>query len=105
MSKEPRAELDKLIAALEHHLEVALSLDGDVEDSPALDEAEENLRDAFFTYDDALFTDTGVELPFDILEDEDEEDEDDVDEYDDDDDDDEDDYLDEGELEGFDLDD
>ena len=100
-----RAELDKLIAALERHFEVAASLDGNVEDSPVLDDAEEALRDAFFTYDDALFTDTGVELPFDILEDEDDDDDSD-DDYDEDvdEDDDDDDYLDEDDLEGFDLD-
>ena len=50
------------------------------------------LRDAFFTYDDILFTQLGVELPFDILDDSDEDDEDhDSDLGDDDDDEDDDD--------------
>ena len=47
--------------------------------------AEDRLADAFFTYDDILFTQLGVELPFDILEDIDEDD--DEDDYDDEDDD------------------
>ena len=107
--KNPRTELDNLIAALQRHLEVASAADSDLDDSPVLSDAEEKLRDAFFTYDDALFTATGVELPFDILEDDDEDyDDDDDDDFlddldDDDDDDDDNDYLDEGDLENFDL--
>lgn len=109
--RDPRTELDNLIAALQRHLEVASAADSDLDDSPVLSDAEEKLRDAFFTYDDALFTATGVELPFDILEDDDEDydDDDDDDDFlddlddDDDDDDDDNDYLDEGDLENFDL--
>ena len=94
-----------MIAALQRHLEVASAADSDLDDSPVLSDAEEKLRDAFFTYDDALFTATGVELPFDILEDDDEDYDDDDDFIDDldDDDDDDNDYLDEGDLENFDL--
>ena len=44
-----------------------------------IDAAEDELSDAFFTYDDALFTRLGVELPFDILDDADDEDDDDED--------------------------
>lgn len=103
--KNPRTELDNLIAALQRHLEVASAADGNLDDSPVLNDAEEKLRDAFFTYDDALFTATGVELPFDILEDDDEDYDDDNDDFldDDDEDEEEDDYLDEGDLENFDL--
>ena len=107
--KNPRTELDNLIATLQRHLEVASVADSDMDDSSVLSDAEEKLRDAFFTYDDALFTATGVELPFDILEDDDEEyddDEDDddfIDDLDDDDEEDDNDYLDEGDLEDFDL--
>ncbi|MCU9987455.1 DNA primase [Mobiluncus curtisii] len=102
--KNPRTELDNLIAALQRHLEVASVADSDMDDSSVLSDAEEKLRDAFFTYDDALFTATGVELPFDILEDDDEEYDDDfIDDLDDDDEDDDNDYLDEGDLEDFDL--
>lgn len=112
MSKDPRHALDNLIAALERHLEVAVSLEGEVEDSEVLVDAENKLRDAFFTYDDTLFTKTGAELPFDILDDEDLDDdsdeddldEDDLDDEDDfDDEDDDEDYLDEDDLEDFDL--
>ncbi|MCI6584371.1 MAG: DNA primase [Mobiluncus porci] len=115
MSKDPRHALDNLIAALERHLEIAVSLEGEVEDSEVLLDAENKLRDAFFTYDDTLFTMTGAELPFDILDDDDldEESDDDLDEDDleddlededdFDDDDDEDDYLGEDDLEDFDL--
>ncbi len=72
MNDDPRRDLDALIYALERHLEVALSLDNEDDDSDVLIDAENRLRDAFFTYDDTLFTQTGVELPFDILDDEDE---------------------------------
>lgn len=102
MSKEPRQDLEDLINALQRHFETAVSLEG-TEDSPLLGEAEENLRDAFFTYDDSLFTATGVELPFDIIADEDDKDDEEDEDYD------EDlfernpDYLDEDEIEGFDL--
>ncbi|WP_314567283.1 DNA primase, partial [uncultured Actinomyces sp.] len=60
----------------------------------ALEAAELALRDAFFTYDDILFTQLGVELPFDILDeiDEDDYDEDDED-YDDEDEDEDDDFI------------
>lgn len=72
MNDDPRRDLDALIYALDRHLEVALSLDNEDDDSDVLIDAENRLRDAFFTYDDTLFTQTGVELPFDILDDEDE---------------------------------
>ena len=83
MATDPRDALNRLIAAFENHFDAARS--GGV-DSPALEAAEERLRDAFFTYDDVLFTTHEVELPFDIVEDEDLEDED-FDEEDDDEDD------------------
>ncbi|WP_175955422.1 DNA primase [Schaalia sp. Marseille-Q2122] len=96
MATEPRKALDELIDAFRLHFEVANS-DVDVDSDELLD-AEERLSDAFFTYDDVLFTSLGVELPFDILDeddfDEDFDDEDDLDDLDDDDeDDDEDDDL------------
>lgn len=91
MATDPRDALNRLIAAFENHFDAARS--GGV-DSPALEAAEERLRDAFFTYDDVLFTTHEVELPFDIVEDEDLEDEDfeddDLDDEDEDDDEDDD---------------
>lgn len=85
MATDPRAALNRLIAALEQHFEAASTGD---EFSPAVIAAEDRLADAFFTYDDALFTAFGIELPLDIVDAD--EDEDDFDEEDFEDDDDED---------------
>ncbi len=74
MATDPRDALNRLIAAFEHHFDTAQA--GDRMDAHALEDAEERLRDAFFTYDDVLFTRLGVELPFDIVEEDDLEDED-----------------------------
>lgn len=87
MTNDPRSALNRLIAAFEAHLDAAATGD---ELSPAVVAAENALQDAFFTYDDALFTAYGIELPFDIVDSdsedgEDYEDEDD-DEFDEDDD-------------------
>ena len=103
MTNDPRSALNRLIAAFEAHLDAAATGD---EKSPAVVAAENALQDAFFTYDDVLFTAYGIELPFDTYDgdddddddiidiDDDDEDDDDVD-YDDDDEDDDDDYDDE----------
>lgn len=85
MTNDPRSALNRLIAAFEAHLDAATTGD---ELSPAVVMSEKALQDAFFTYDDALFTAYGIELPFDIVDsdgDDDEEDLDDDDDYDDDD--------------------
>ena len=87
MTGDARRALTRLLNAFENHFDIAR--DGDEADDAALEAAELALRDAFFTYDDILFTQLGVELPFDIL---DEIDEDDYDE-DDEDYDDEDDFI------------
>ena len=84
MNGDARRALTRLLNAFENHFDIAR--DGDEADDAALEAAELALRDAFFTYDDILFTQLGVELPFDILEDIDEDD--DEDDYDDDEDDD-----------------
>ena len=90
MTVDPRAALDRLVAALEAHYAAVLSKDGD--DDPAVDDAYDVLADAFEVYDDALGTEHGEATPFylaeeddedDDLEDEDEEDdEDDLDDED-----------------------
>ena len=86
MTGDARRALTRLLNAFESHFDIAR--DGDEADDAALEAAELALRDAFFTYDDILFTQLGVELPFDILEDIDEDDdEEDYDEEDDDEDD------------------
>ena len=92
MTTKPRLVLDQLIAAFENHYEVASS---DQVDEQALIDAEESLLDAFFTYDDVLFTQFEVELPFDlIVSDEEDEDEDFDDDEDDEEVDDDDEFVD-----------
>lgn len=87
MTRDARRALTRLLNAFENHFDIAR--DGDEADDAALEAAELALRDAFFTYDDILFTQLGVELPFDILDDSDDEDEED--DYDDEEEDEEDD--------------
>ena len=72
MTGDARRALTRLLNAFENHFDIAR--DGDEADDAALEAAEMALRDAFFTYDDILFTQLGVELPFDILDDSDDED-------------------------------
>jgi hypothetical protein len=84
MANDPRAALDRLIAAFEAHYDaVAAAQDSD---APAVVAAANTLMDAFDTYDDALFTGFGVDTPFDIYSDDEDEDEDDDLEYEDEDD-------------------
>lgn len=92
MTGDPRRALTRLLNAFENHFDIAR--DGDEADDAALEAAELALRDAFFTYDDILFTQLGVELPFDILDDSDEDYEDDDSDFgNDDDDEDDDDFI------------
>lgn len=92
MTGDARRALTRLLNAFENHFDIAR--DGDEADDAALEAAELALRDAFFTYDDILFTQLGVELPFDILDDSDEDDEDDDSDFgNDDDDEDDDDFI------------
>ena len=77
MALHAREALNRLIAALEHHLDVAEK--SDAVQTPVLERSEDAVRDAFFTYDDALFTNYGLELPFEILDDDFDGDEDDED--------------------------
>ncbi len=87
MTRDARRALTRLLNAFENHFDIAR--DGDEADDAALEAAEMALRDAFFTYDDILFTQLGVELPFDILDDSDDEDDYDDEEEDEEEDDDE----------------
>ena len=96
MTRDARRALTRLLNAFENHFDIAR--DGDEADDAALEAAELALRDAFFTYDDILFTQLGVELPFDILDDSDDEDdyddeEEDEEEDDDDEDEEDDDFI------------
>ena len=78
MTEESGLALERLIAAFHEHYLIARA--GDQADAESLVAAEEVLRDAFFTYDDELFTRFGVELPFDLLDDEFDDEEDDLEE-------------------------
>ena len=104
MTSDPRAALDRLVAALEAHLQAASRRTGEAD--PAVVSAYQTLADAFETYDEALYAAYDEVTPFVLYEDaedseddldddddEDEEDEDDDDE-DEDEDEDEDDDLD-----------
>ncbi len=101
MTTEPRAALDRLIAALEAHLDAASKRAGEAD--PAVVAAYQTLADAFETYDESLYDAFDEVTPFvlyddaeDALAGEDEDDDledidDDLDDYEDDDEDDEDD--------------
>jgi len=78
MTADPRAALTSLVAALERHLEVASSRRDP--DDPAVVSAAEELTDAFFDYDEALFEATRVTTPLDGPYDEDDDDDEDDDE-------------------------
>lgn len=78
MTVDPRAALDRLVAALEAHYAAVVSKSDD--DDPAVDDAYDVLADAFEVYDDALGTVHGEATPFYLGEDDDE----DLDEEDDD---------------------
>ena len=77
MATDPRAALDRFIAALEAHHEAAL--DSKDPDAPMVESAANAVEDAFFTYDDALYRHSGVGVPLEAYGDDD-------DDYDDDDD-------------------
>lgn len=88
MTADPRAALDRLVAALEAHFDAIVSRRTD--DDPRVDDAYDVLADAFEVYDDALATVHGEITPFVLEEEEDDDDDDDSDDSDRDDDDDDD---------------
>ncbi|WP_354507291.1 primosomal protein [Oerskovia enterophila] len=83
MTADPRAALDRFIAALEAHYTAVAARRG--EDDPAVDDAYYVLADAYEVYDEALAQVHGEATPFYLAEDDDDDegDEDD-DEHDDD---------------------
>ena len=100
MTVDPRAALDRFVAALEAHFHAVSTRRTD--DDPAVDDAYDVLADAFEAYEDALARVYSETMPVGLLDDDDaDEDEDD----DEDDDDLEDDDLDEDDLDEDDLDD
>ncbi|MFC8731250.1 primosomal protein [Luteimicrobium sp. NPDC057192] len=80
MTADPRAALDRLVAALEAHYNAIAARRRD--DDPAVDDAYDVLADAFEVYDEAVLQSFGEVLPFALVEDDDE-DEDDDDHHDD----------------------
>ncbi|HRA50614.1 primosomal protein [Actinotalea sp.] len=84
MTVDPRAALDRLLAALEAHFHAVSTRRGD--DDPAVDDAYDVLADAFEVYDDAMVRVHGETLPFFLADDADDadelDDEDDIDEDD-----------------------
>jgi len=83
MTVDPRAALDRLVAALEAHFHAVGTRRAD--DDPAVDDAYDVLADAFEVYEDSLARVHGETLPFGLLDDdadEEGEDEDDIDEDD-----------------------
>jgi hypothetical protein len=79
MTADPRAALDRFVAALEGHFHAVESRRSD--EDPAVDEAYEVLADAFEVYEDALAQVYTEVTPFylDDDEDDDDEEEDDLD--------------------------
>lgn len=78
MTVDPRAALDRFIAALEAHYSAVVTRRGD--DDPKVDDAFDILDDAFEVYDESLAVTHGELLPFSNIEDDDDDYEDDEDE-------------------------
>ncbi|MET3974271.1 primosomal protein [Cellulosimicrobium sp. TH-20] len=77
MTADPRAALDRFIAALEAHYNAVAARRG--EDDPAVDDAYYVLGDAFEVYDEALGQVHGEATPFYLAEEDDDEDDEDDD--------------------------
>ena len=67
MATDPRLALVRLVDALENFHEIASSTDDP--EASAVFEAADRLSDAYIVYDDVMFTQYGVELPFDLFDD------------------------------------
>jgi len=78
MTVEPRAALDRLVAALEAHHHAVATRRSD--DDPAVDDAYDVLADAYEVYEDSLATVFGEVTPFYLADEMDDDDEDDEDE-------------------------
>jgi hypothetical protein len=83
MTSDPRAALDRLVAALEAHLQAASRRTGEAD--PSVVSAYQTLADAFETYDEALYAAYDEVTPFVLYEDAEDAD-DDLDDDDEDDD-------------------
>ncbi|MDP9805526.1 hypothetical protein J2S70_000108 [Trueperella bonasi] len=104
MANETHVAFERLIFALQEFNAVAISAH-DPED-PSVISAADALADAYTLYDDAIYTQYGVDTPLDTYDDfDDDHDDDDLDDDFDDDDDDEDDFADDEYDDDFDDDD
>jgi hypothetical protein len=103
MTTEPRAALDRLIAALEAHLSAASHRQGEAD--PAVVSAYQTLADAFESYDESLYDAYDEVTPFVLYDDAEDALADDEIEDDEEDEDLEDDDLDEDDLDDEDLED
>lgn len=74
MTVDPRAALDRLLAALEAHYHAVSTRRA--EDDPAVDDAYDVLADAFEVYEESLVKTLGETLPFGLLDDDDDDDDD-----------------------------
>ena len=92
MTTDPRAALDRLVAALEAHLNAASRRHGEAD--PAVVAAYQTLAEAFEAYDEALYDSFDEVTPFVLYDDAEDADEDEDDELDEDD-------LDDGDDEEF----
>ncbi len=81
MTVDPRAALDRLLAALEAHFHAVASRRGETD--PGVDDAYDVLADAFEVYDDALVQVYAETLPFYLADEDGEDDEDSDDDLDD----------------------
>jgi hypothetical protein len=80
MTVEPRAALDRLIAALEAHHHAVATRRSD--DDPAVDDAYDVLADAYEVYEESLATVFGEVTPFYLADEVDDDEDDDEDEDD-----------------------
>lgn len=82
MTVEPRAALDRLVAALEAHHHAVATRRSD--DDPAVDDAYDVLADAYEVYEESLATVFGEVTPFYLADeiDDDEDDDEDLDDID-----------------------
>ncbi|HMO10120.1 MAG TPA: primosomal protein [Actinotalea sp.] len=97
MTVDPRAALDRFLAALEAHHHAVSTKRAD--DDPTVDDAYDVLADAFEVYDDAMLRVHGESLPFFLADDDSDDDDSDEDDLD------EDDLDDDEDLDGVDLED
>ena len=81
MTSDPRAALDRLVAALEAHLQAASRRTGEAD--PSVVSAYQTLADAFETYDEALYAAYDEVTPFVLYEDAEDADDDGEDDDDD----------------------